>query len=201
MGNLLTYSPTELLDLSNIVGVDEVGRGSFAGPVVTGAVILPKDFTHELLRDSKKLTDKQRRIVYNSIIENAVAYSTQSASVKYINKYGINPATFHAMHKCFDELSKQVNIEHILVDGSVFDQYLDISYTCVPKGDNTYLSIAAGAIIAKVERDDYMIKMDELYPGYNWAGNKGYYCKKHGLALKELGPTDYHRTLYIRNHI
>ena len=199
--NPLIYCPTELIGVNNIVGVDEVGRGSFAGPLVTGAVILPIDYHHELLRDSKKLTDKQRRTVYKSIIENAVAYSTQSASVKYINKYGINPATFYAMHKCMVELSKIHEIGHILVDGTVFDQFLDIPYTCVPKGDNTYLSIAAGAIIAKVERDDYMIKLNDLYPGYNWSGNKGYYCKKHGVALKELGPTEYHRTLYIRNHI
>ena len=197
----LTPYPAKLVGLQNVVGVDEVGRGSFAGPLVTGAVVLPFDYHHKLLRDSKKLTDKQRRTVYTSIKENAIAYSTQSASVKYINKYGINPATFYAMHKCFAEIEKQLKIEHILVDGSVFDQYLDIPYTCVPKGDNRFLPIAAGAIIAKVERDDYMIKLNDLYPGYNWAGNKGYYCKKHGAALKELGPTDYHRTLYIRNHI
>ena len=105
------------------------------------------------------------------------------------------------MHKCFSEIEKQLNIEHILVDGTVFNQYKEIPYTCVPKGDNTYLSIAAGAIIAKVERDDYMIKLNDIHPGYNWAGNKGYYCKKHGVALKELGPTPYHRTQYIRNHV
>ena len=199
--NILTFCPSELSNLTNIVGVDEVGRGSFAGPLVTGAVILPKDFTHELLRDSKKLTDKQRRTVYTSIIENAIAYSTQSASVKYINQHGINPATFYAMHKCLDEISEKFSIDHILVDGTVFDKYKQIQHSCIPKGDNTYLSIAAGAIIAKVERDDYMIKLNDTFPGYNWQGNKGYYCKKHGVALKELGPTPYHRTLYIRNHV
>jgi len=201
MNNLLTRCPSELENLINIVGVDEVGRGAFAGPLVTGAVVLPTDFTHELLRDSKKLTDKQRRIVYKSIIENAIAYSTQSAPVRYINKYGINPATFYAMHKCLDEISQKVDINHILVDGTVFNQYQDINHSCIPKGDNIYLSIAAGAIIAKVERDDYMIMLNDIYPGYNWNGNKGYYCKKHGAALKELGPTPYHRTLYIRNHV
>jgi ribonuclease HII len=181
------------------VGLDEVGRGSFAGPVVTAAVILPADFKSELINDSKKLTDKQRRFAAEIIYKHALAYSVQAGSVKLINRTNINEATFITMHKCLDDLS--IVPEHILVDGNVFNQYEDIPHTCVEKGDGTYLSIAAASIIAKVQRDDYMKKLHEIYPNYGWNTNAGYHSKIHAQGLKEYGATPYHRTLYIRNFI
>jgi ribonuclease HII len=178
-----------------VAGIDEVGRGSFAGPVVTAAVILPPDFEHELIRDSKKLTDKQRREAYQIIIDNAIAYSVQAGSAKLINQIGINPATFNTMHKCLDTLAIKPN--HILVDGTQWEDWEGIPHTCVVKGDDTYLSIAAAAILAKVRRDDYMIKIHEIHPHYNFAGSKGYYCKKHGEGILKHGSCSYHRTQYV----
>lgn len=178
-----------------VAGIDEVGRGSFAGPVVTAAVILPPEFEHELIRDSKKLTEKQRREAYQIIIDNAIAYSIQAGSAKLINEIGINPATFDTMHKCLDTLDIKPN--HILVDGTQWVDWNNTPHTCVVKGDDTYLSIAAAAILAKVKRDDYMTKVHEVHPHYNFAGSKGYYCKKHGEGLLKYGPCSYHRNQYV----
>lgn len=185
------------------IGLDEVGRGSFAGPVVTGAVILPPDFKSDLINDSKRLTDKQRRYAAEIIYKNALAYSVKSSSVKMINNSNINIATFIAMFKCISDIEDRYDIipEHILVDGNVFINHTNIPYTCVEKGDGTYLSIAAASIIAKVQRDDYMKKLHEIYPHYGWDSNAGYHSKGHALALKEHGITPYHRTLYVRNFI
>lgn len=181
-----------------IVGLDEVGRGSFAGPVVTGAVIFPSDFKSDLIMDSKKLTDKQRRTAYDLIVKNAIAYSVQISSAKYINEHGINPATFNAMHSCLHDLKLNGNeFDHILVDGTQWTTFKDITHECVPKGDNTYLCIAAAAILAKVRRDDYMIKLAAIHPHYNFEGSKGYYCTKHGKGILEFGITQYHRTQYV----
>lgn len=181
------------------VGLDEVGRGCFAGPVVTGAVIFPPDFKSDLIIDSKLLSETQRKKAYEIIVKNAVAYSVQAVSAKYINEHGINPATFQAMHQCIDslELSENDKIEHILVDGTQWVDYKGIPHECVPKGDNTYLCIAAAAILAKVRRDDYMKKVAEIHPYYNFEGSKGYYCKKHGVGILEHGITSYHRTQYV----
>ena len=178
-----------------VAGIDEVGRGSFAGPVVTAAVILPPEFEHELIKDSKKLTEKQRREAYQIIVDNAIAYSIQAGSAKLINEIGINPATFDTMHKCLDTLDIKPN--HILIDGTQWVDWNNIPHTCVVKGDDTYLSIAAAAILAKVKRDEYMTKVHEVHPHYNFAGSKGYYCKKHGEGLLQYGPCSYHRTQYV----
>jgi ribonuclease HII len=187
-------------NLTYVVGLDEVGRGSFAGPVVTGAVILPPDFESELIKDSKLLKSKKKKQeAFDLIIENAIAYSVQAGSVKQINKYGINPATFIGMHKCLDDLP--ITPEHILVDGNQWEDYNGMEYTCVEKGDNTYLSIAAAAILAKVKRDEYMIKLHEHYPNYGWDSNKGYHSKIHAEGLKIHGVTNYHRTKYVKNFI
>lgn len=185
------------------VGLDEVGRGSFAGPVVTAAVILPPDFKSELINDSKKLSDRQRRIAAEIIYKEAIAYSVQSGSVKYINSNNINIATFLAMYKCILNIEDKYDIipEHILVDGNTFVNHTEIPYTCVEKGDANYLSIAAASIIAKVQHDDYMKKLHELYPQYGWDSNMGYHSKGHAQALKEHGATPYHRTQYVRNFI
>lgn len=184
-------------NLEIVLGLDEVGRGCFAGPVVTAAVALPKEFKHELIRDSKKLTPTQRKKAYKIIKDNAIAISCNSGSVKQINKYGINPATFIAMNKCISEINKDYNIDHLLIDGTVFDGYEKIKYSTVPKGDDTFLSIAAAAIVAKVERDAYMVKLHEHFPHYNFSGSKGYYCKKHGEGILSEGVTPYHRSQYV----
>jgi ribonuclease HII len=216
-------------DFDLVVGIDEVGRGCGAGPVVTAAVILPKGFSSPLIRDSKKLSDKQRNEAYQLILDNAIAISCNAGSVNEINELGINPATFKTMVKNIDEISESLaksyytnetvwdqekqlrmykdpnrepfKIGAILVDGTEWIKDSDIKVILVPKGDDTYTCIAAAAIVAKVRRDEYMSKLSEKYPQYNWVGNKGYLTPDHISALKEFGPNRYHRTKYIRNFV
>lgn len=196
----LEYAPTEYIDLDYIVGLDEVGKGCGAGPVVTAAVILPKNFSSPLLRDSKKLTEKQRNTAYKLIIDNAISISCHAGSVSDIDDFGINPTTFKTMHKCLDELSTKPL--HILIDGTVWDKReQDPEVTLVPKGDDTYLSIAAAAIVAKVRRDEYMVKLHNLFPMYGWDSNKGYLSPAHITGIKENGVCKYHRNQYVRNFI
>lgn len=191
-------------DFDFVAGLDEVGRGCGAGPVVTAAVIMPKGFKSPLIRDSKKLSPKQRDEAYKLIMENAISVSCNAGSVGDINEMGIDKATYKTMYKCLGELS--VKPEHILVDGVAWETYSDEEkydhmMTLVPKGDDTYTCIAAAAIIAKVRRDEYMSKLGEKYPEYNWGGNKGYLTPDHIAALKEIGANRYHRTKYIRNFV
>ena len=198
----LEYSPVNLLHLEFICGIDECGRGCGAGPVVTAAVILPRGFQSPLIRDSKKLSEKQRNEAYQLIVDNAISFSCNAGSVKDIDLLGINPTTFKAMHKCLDELNQKPDI--ILVDGTVWEEYNGLNSGCVeliPKGDDTFTCIAAAAIIAKVRRDEYMTKLHELYPQYNWSSNKGYLTPDHISALKEYGANKYHRTQYVKNFV
>ena len=191
-------------EYEHVVGLDEVGRGCGAGPVVTAAVIMPRGFKSPLIRDSKKLSEKQRNEAYKLIQDNALAISCNAGSVSDVNDLGINKATFKTMHRCLDELS--VRPQYILVDGNVWEDYTGTNadnnkLTLVPKGDDTYTCIAAAAIVAKVRRDEYMGKLHELYPLYNWKGNKGYLTPDHILALKTHGANKYHRTLFIKNFV
>jgi ribonuclease HII len=186
-------------DYDYVVGLDEVGRGAGAGPVVTAAVIMPKGFKSELIRDSKQLTEKQRKDAYKLIMDNAIDIVCEAVSAIDINEIGINPATFKAMHLCLDKLTKTP--EHILVDGTVWEKYSDTPVTTVPKGDDTYTCIAAAAIVAKVRRDEYMGKIHKLHPQYEWSGNKGYLSAGHIAAIKQHGPCRYHRTQYIKNFV
>lgn len=195
----LDYAPIHLQHLEYLCGIDEVGRGCGAGPVVTAAVILPKGFSSPLLRDSKKLSEKQRLEAYQLIIGNALDISCNAGSVSDIDELGINPATFKVMHKCIDELT--ITPDYILLDGTVWDNIGNISVELVPKGDDTYLSIAAAAIVAKVRRDEYMVKLHKLYPKYDWDSNKGYLSPSHIAAIKEIGVCKYHRNQYVRNFI
>ena len=131
-----------------------------------------------------------------------MGYSCLAGSIKDINELGINEATFNTMHRCLDALL--IKPSHILVDGTTWKDYKgenSAEVSLIPKGDDTYTSIAAAAIIAKVRRDEYMLKLDELFPSYNWKSNKGYLSPEHISALKEIGPTKYHRKLYIRNFV
>jgi ribonuclease HII len=186
-------------DYDYVVGLDEVGRGAGAGPVVTAAVIMPKGFKSELIRDSKQLTEKQRKDAYKLIMDNAIDIVCEAVSAIDINEIGINPATFKAMHLCLDKLTKTP--EHIHVDGTVWEKYSDTPVTTVPKGDDTYTCIAAAAIVAKVRRDEYMGKIHNLHPQYEWSGNKGYLSAGHIAAIKKYGSCRYHRTQYIKNFV
>jgi ribonuclease HII len=187
-------------DYDYVVGLDEVGRGCGAGPVVTAAVIMPKGFKSELIRDSKQLTEKQRNDAYKLILENALDVVCLASTIQDINELGINPATFKTMHRCLDGL--KIEPEQILVDGTVWEKWTkDIKVTRVPKGDDTYTCIAAAAIVAKVKRDEYMTKLHELYPIYLWSGNKGYLSPQHIAAIKENGICKYHRNQYVRNFL
>lgn len=177
-------------------GVDEVGRGCLAGPVFAAAVILPKNFTSENIKDSKKLSEKARQRILKEIEENAISWSVEMVSPSDIDKHNIQNATFGAMNKAINNLS--VKPEHILVDGNVFNSFEDIPYTCVIKGDNEYLSIAAASIVAKVYRDEYMKKIHEDFPIYSWDKNKGYGSKKHIESIIEEGITHHHRKSFLK---
>jgi len=200
MSSSLPIAPTHLGNKLLFGGVDEVGYGCFAGPVVSALVILPNDFESELINDSKSIKKEEgRRFAYNLITEAAIAYSVQVVSVKMINKIGIVKATMLSMQKCIDDIKTKP--EFLLVDGNKWEEYNGIPYETVVKGDATYLPIAAASILAKVRRDDYMAELGSKFPAYDWGKNKGYGTPKHRVALKEHGATDYHRTQYVRNHI
>lgn len=195
---------TEWPEYDYVAGLDEVGRGSGAGPVVTAAVIMPKGFSSSLIRDSKVLSEKQRKEAYELITKNAVAIACHAGPAKLINDIGINPATFNTMHKCIDDLV--VKPEYLLIDGTVWEPYVgtnadNTKLTLVPKGDDTYTCIAAAAIIAKVRRDEYMGKIHELHPEYNWKTNKGYLTQDHIEALGKYGKTRYHRDQYVKKFL
>ena len=191
-------------DYQYVVGLDEVGRGCGAGPVVTAAVIMPKGFKSPLIRDSKKLSEKQRKEAYSLIVDNAVSIVCLAGSVEDINNMGIDKTTYKTMYKCLSELT--VEPQHVLIDGISWETYSDEKnydnmLTLVPKGDDTYTCIAAAAIVAKVRRDEYMCKLHLRHPEYNWCSNKGYLTPDHIAALKEHGATNYHRKLYVRNFV
>lgn len=184
------------------VGIDEVGRGCLSGPVVAAAVIWNPDLIDsrlENIRDSKKINKQNRELLSDFIKENAIDYSIAFIDNKIIDEINILNATFMAMHKSLDELT--VDFDHILVDGNRFNKYKDKDHTCFVKGDNTYLSIAAASIIAKVARDEYMTKLSSEYPDYKWDKNMGYGTKDHINAIKTHGLTSYHRTTFVKNII
>jgi ribonuclease HII len=179
------------------VGLDEVGRGCLAGPVVASAVILPTDFDYDIVKDSKKLSEKKRKEAYELIKEHAIEYSVSFVDAKSIDKFNILQATMAAMHGCLDKLESEPN--HILVDGNVFNKYRDIEHTTVVKGDGKYYSIAAASILAKVTRDEYMKEQHEKFPMYKWDSNKGYGSKVHREAIKEEGISPLHRKSFLKN--
>lgn len=191
-------------DYEYVVGLDEVGRGCGAGPVVTAAVIMPRGFKSPLIRDSKKLSEKQRNEAYKLIQNNALSITCNAGSVNDINTLGIDKTTFKTMHKCLDELT--IKPQYILVDGIMWNDYNGTNadnklLSLISKGDDTYTCIASAAIIAKVRRDEYMTKLHDLFPWYGWDSNKGYLTPDHIAALKDYGPNKYHRTLFIKNFV
>lgn len=172
-------------------GCDEAGRGCLAGPVVAGAVILPPNFSNELLNDSKKLTAKQRYKLRPIIEKEAIAYAIGIVSNEEIDEINILNASFLAMHRALDELGAVP--ESILVDGNRFTPYKSIKHHCIVKGDGKYLSIAAASILAKTYRDDIMQMLHNDYSGFGWSKNMGYPTKQHRAAIKSLGATEHHR--------
>lgn len=175
-------------------GCDEAGRGCLAGPVFAAAVILPHDFRDELLNDSKKLTEKQRYQLRETIEKNAVAWALGIVYQDEIDRINILNASILAMHKALGEL--RVQPQHIIVDGNRFKPYGDTPYTTIVKGDGKYMSIAAASILAKTYRDDYMNRIAEQYPMYDWKKNKGYPTAKHRRAILEYGITEHHRKTF-----
>jgi ribonuclease HII len=190
MANLLSYLNKDLIE----AGCDEAGRGCLAGPVVAAAVILPKDFKHELLNDSKQLTEKQRQKLRPIIEQEAIAWAVSFVDHQEIDEINILKASYVAMHRSVDPLITKP--EHLLIDGNRFIPYEGIDHTCVVKGDGKYLSIAAASVLAKTHRDDYMEKMHEQYPHYAWDKNKGYPTKAHRAGIKEHGITPIHRKTF-----
>jgi len=175
-------------------GCDEAGRGCLAGSVYAAAVILPHDYQNELLNDSKQLTEKRRYALREIIQRDAVAWAVGIVTPEEIDKINILNASILAMHRALDQLA--VRPEAIIVDGNRFKPYGQIPHTTIVKGDGKYLSIAAASILAKTYRDDYMNRLAEEYPQYDWRSNKGYPAKKHRDAIREYGITPYHRKSY-----
>lgn len=168
-----------------------------SGPVFAAAVILPKNFESDLIRDSKKLSEKKRLIAYDLITNNAISIGYSMVSAKEIDKLNIQESTFLAMNNSVNNLN--VKPQHLLVDGNSFNNNLGIPHTCVIKGDDTYLSIASASIIAKVLRDKYMCELHHEHPEYKWDSNKGYGSKHHMDAIRKFGVTPEHRLSFLKN--
>ena len=172
-------------------GCDEAGRGCLAGPVFAAAVILPTDFEHDLLNDSKQLSEKQRQALRLVVEEQALAWAVAQVDAPEIDDINILNASFLAMHRALDQL--ELRPSSILVDGNRFKAYPDIPHHCIVKGDSKYYSIAAASILAKTYRDDYMLNLSKEYGNYAWERNKGYPTKQHRAAIAAHGTTPYHR--------
>lgn len=177
-------------------GTDEAGRGCLAGPVYAAAVILPPDYEHPLLNDSKQLSDHQRRQLREVIEHDAVAWAVGICSAQEIDKLNILNASILAMHRALDGLTTVP--QAIIVDGNRFKPWRDLPYTTIVKGDGKQMAIAAASILAKTYRDDCMIKLAEQFPHYQWQQNKGYPTKAHRDAIRQHGLTPYHRLSFTQ---
>ncbi len=172
-------------------GCDEVGRGCLAGPVVAAAVILPKQYQHELLNDSKQLTKAERLLLQADIKQHALAWAIAEVSNEEIDEINILNASFKAMHLALDKLT--IAPEFLLIDGNRFKPYRNLVFECVIKGDGKYLSIAAASVLAKTYRDELMERLGDQYPGYGWCTNVGYPTGEHRDGIRQLGITPLHR--------
>lgn len=177
-------------------GCDEAGRGPLAGPVTAAAVILPPDWNHPLLNDSKKMSEKNRNLLRKIIEHEAVAWAVEMVMPDEIDRINILNASFAAMSRAVEKLS--VKPQLLLIDGNRFRSNLNIPYQCIVKGDATYTSIAAASVLAKTYRDEYMMCIADEYPLYNWKQNKGYPTREHREAVLRYGLTPYHRVSF--NH-
>ncbi|MBO5875430.1 MAG: ribonuclease HII [Alistipes sp.] len=189
---LENFYQTELLE----AGCDEAGRGCLAGSVFAAAVILPPDFHHPLLNDSKQMTERNRNTLREIIEREAVAWAVQEITAARIDEINILNASFEGMSLAVAQLNPQP--QFLAIDGNRFRTKLNIPYTCVVKGDGKYADIAAASVLAKTHRDEYMMRLAEEYPMYGWAKNKGYPTKEHRLAVREYGLSPYHRVTF--NH-
>lgn len=178
-------------------GCDEAGRGCLAGPVFAAAVILPKNYSHDLLDDSKKMNKKNRLLLRADIEEKALAWQVASCSPEEIDTINILNASFEAMHRALAGLSMKPGL--ILVDGNRFKPFIHIPHICIVKGDGKFNSIAAASILAKTYRDEYMERIDLEYPHYRWGSNKGYPSREHRDAIALHGITPYHRKSFRLN--
>src|SRR5574343_379062 len=178
-------------------GCDEAGRGCYAGPVFAAAVILPPDFKHPLLNDSKQVGAKQRMVLKEVIETNALAWSVASIDAEEIDRINILKASLKAMHLAIEQL--KIKPEFLLIDGNRFLPYKKIPHQCIVGGDGKYASIAAASILAKTHRDEYMLKIDAEFPQHGWKGNKGYGTAKHVAKLHEHGMCKHHRKTFKWN--
>lgn len=178
-----------------VCGVDEAGRGPLAGPVFAAAVILPENYSHEILNDSKKLSEKKRDLVYDDIIRDAVCYSVGIATEKEIDDINILNATFLAMKRAVDGLSIKPELAYI--DGNQYPK-TGVKEVTIVKGDSKCMSVAAASIIAKVSRDRYMLKVAEQYPEYEFTKHKGYGTKLHYEMIEKYGVSPVHRRTFLK---
>lgn len=185
--SLLPYFNIDAIE----AGCDEAGRGCLAGAVFAAAVILPKDFHHPLLNDSKQISEKKRDILRPIIEKEAIAWAVASISPQQIDEINILQASFLGMHKAIEQLS--IIPELLLIDGNRFLPYLGIAHQCIVKGDSKFMSIAAASVLAKTHRDEYMMNLHQQHPEYDWNKNKGYPTKAHRTAIAKHGTTDFHR--------
>ena len=177
-------------------GCDEAGRGCLAGSVFAAAVILPRDFHHPLLNDSKQMTERQRNILREVIEREAVAWAVAEVSAARIDEINILKASIEGMNIAAANL--KVAAEFLAIDGNRFVSHAGLPYKCIIKGDGKYANIAAASVLAKTHRDEYMMRLHEEYPLYGWDRNKGYPTREHRLAIREHGLTPYHRMSF--NH-
>jgi len=175
-------------------GTDEAGRGCLAGPVTAAAVILPEHFENELLNDSKLLTEKSRDLLKPIIEQSALCYSVTHLDPLEIDEINILNASIKAMQHCIQKLNPTPL--YIIVDGNRFKPIQNIPHSCIIKGDSKFMSIAAASVLAKTYRDEYMNRIHEEFPMYNWKQNKGYPTKEHREAIRKYGPTKYHRMTF-----
>ena len=172
-------------------GLDEAGRGCYAGPVFAAAVILPPDFHHPLLNDSKQLTEQQRDLLRPIIEKESIAFTVTAIDNVEIDAINILQASYKAMHGCINQLTVKPGL--LLIDGNRFKTYPDIPHECIIKGDGKYASIAAASILAKTYRDEYMQQLHVEFPQYGWDKNKAYGTAQHRMAIERHGLCKYHR--------
>lgn len=175
-------------------GCDEAGRGCLAGPVFAASVILPLDFEHPDLNDSKQLSENKRDELRLFIEKHALSFAVASCSAAEIDEINILKASFLAMHRAIDQLKQRPEL--LLIDGNRFTTYQDIPHHCIIKGDSKFQSIAAASILAKTYRDEYMLQIAEDFPAYRWERNKGYPTKAHRDAIAKHGSTPHHRMTF-----
>ncbi|TVZ55921.1 RNase HII [Lutibacter sp. Hel_I_33_5] len=175
-------------------GTDEAGRGCLSGPVVAAAVILPKDFKHDLLNDSKQLSEKKREALRPYIEKHALAFGVAFVYQEEVDEINVLQASITGMHRSIDQL--KMIPEYIIVDGNKFRDYKDIPHKTIVKGDAKFMSIAAASVLAKTYRDEYMAMIHQEFPMYNWKKNKGYPTKEHRNAIREFGATIHHRKTF-----